>query len=220
MTDFAVLRQRMVDNQLRTSGVTDRAVLQAFLAVPREEFVASEELPFAYAERELRMAGSRPERRMMESVKLGRLINALPLGPDTKAMVIGCGTGYSAAILSRLAGSVIAVEDDAALAALAREKLQAVSATNIFVIEARLTEGCPSRAPYDAILVDGAVEAMPDALAKQLKPTGILAVIERDERLSRGMLYTRVGDETTKRPQFDAWAAVLPGFERPHEFVF
>ncbi len=220
MTDFAVLRQRMVDNQLRPNQVTDHNVIRAFLAVPREAFAAPAEAAFAYADRELAMAEAAPSRRMMEPVRLARLVNALPLGPDAKVMVVGCGTGYSAAILSHLAGSVVAVEEDKALAALAREKLKAAGAIHVEVVEAKLTAGYPPGAPYDAILVDGAVETMPDALVEQLKPGGILATIERDDRLSRAMLYERVGAEATKWPRFDAWATLLPGFERPRAFVF
>ncbi len=220
MTDFAVLRQRMVDNQLRPSDVTDHEVIRAFLTVPREMFVAPADAPFAYADRELSMTDAAPARRMMEPVRLARLVNALPLGPDAKAMVVGCGTGYSAAILSHLAGSVVAVEEDKALAALARERLRAAGATNVTVVEAKLTDGYAAEAPYDAILVDGAVERMPETLVEQLKRGGILAAIERDERVSRAMLYERVGAEATKWPRFDAWATLLPGFERPRAFVF
>ncbi len=220
MTDFAVLRQRMVDNQLRPNDVSSHAVLRAFLAVPREAFVAPAEAPFAYADRELAMADGPSARRMMEPVRLARLVNALPLGPDAKAMVIGCGSGYSAAILAHLAGSVVAVEEDSGLATLAREGLKAAGSANVALVEAKLTEGCPAEAPFDAILVDGAVETMPEGLVAQLKPGGILASIERDDRLSRAMLYERVGADVTKWPRFDAWATLLPGFERPREFVF
>ncbi len=220
MTDFAVLRQRMVDNQIRPSEVSDHDVIRAFLAVPREAFVAPAETAFAYADRELPIADAAPSRRMMEPVRLARLVNALPRGPKAKAMVVGCGTGYSAAILSHLAGSVVAVEEHTALASIARETLKALGATNVDVVEATLTQGCPSKAPYDSILVDGAVESMPEALVAQLQPGGMLATIERDERVSRAMLYERVGKEASKWPQFDAWAALLPGFERPRAFVF
>jgi protein-L-isoaspartate(D-aspartate) O-methyltransferase len=219
MTDFAALRQRMVDNQIRPSEVTDHEVIRAFLAVPREIFVETTEQPFAYADRELRMAASAPNRRMMDPVRLARLVHALPHGPETKAMVVGCGSGYSAAILSRLAGSVVAVEEDKTLAALARENLAALG-VNVPVEEAKLVEGFPSGSPYDAILVDGAIEVLPDALVAQLKPGGNLAVIERDDRVSRAMLYEKVGADATKWPLFDAWATLLPGFERRREFVF
>lgn len=220
MTDFSLLRQRMVDNQIRTSEVTDRDVIQAFLSVPREIFAAPDERPFAYADRELRMAAGAPFRRLMDPVRLARLVHALSRGPELKAMVVGCGSGYSAAILAQLVGSVVAVEEDQALVNLARENLKAVAAGNVSVVEAKLTEGYPAEGPYNVILIDGGVETVPDALLSQLAPGGVLALIERDESVSRAMLYERVGKDTTKWPLFDAWATLLPGFERRREFVF
>jgi protein-L-isoaspartate(D-aspartate) O-methyltransferase len=220
MADFAALRQRMVDNQIRPREVTDLDVIRAFLTVPREIFAAPEERPFAYADRELKMAASAPSRRMMDPVRLARLVHALPRGPEIKAMVVGCGSGYSAAILAPLAGSVVALEEDPALAALARANLGTLGAANVSVVEGKLVEGCPGHAPYDAILVDGAVELLPDSLLSQLKAGGTLAAIERDDRVSRAMLYEKVGAEATKWPLFDAWATLLPGFERKREFVF
>ncbi len=135
-------------------------------------------------------------------------------------MVVGCGSGYATAILSHIADRVVGLEEDAALAALARQNLQSLGITNVSVVEGKLTDGCPGEAPFDAILVDGAVEVVPDALIAQLKPEGVLATIERDERVSRAMLYERIGADATKRPRFDAWATLLPGFERPRAFVF
>jgi protein-L-isoaspartate(D-aspartate) O-methyltransferase len=220
MTDFSVLRRRMVDNQIRTSEVTDRDVIDAFLSVPREAFAAPDEKPFAYADRELKMAAATSDRRMMDPVRLARLVHALPRGSDIRAMVIGCGSGYSAAILSRLVGSVTAVEEETALASLARENLAAVGAGNVSVIEAKLTEGHKAGGPYRAILIEGAVEAAPEALLFQLEPGGALATIERDGSVSRAMLYEQVGKDHTKWPLFDAWATLLPGFERHREFVF
>lgn len=219
MTDFAALRQRMVDNQLRTREVTDREVLRAFLNVPRETFAAPAERLFAYADRELKMADSAPNRRMLDPVTLARLIHALPRGPEIKAMVVACGSGYAVAILSRLVGSVVGVEEDKALTALARANL-ALAAPNAAVVEAKLVEGHAERGPYDAILVEGAVEVLPPALLRQLKDGGMLATVERDDRVSRAMLYEKVGEDATKWPLFDAWATLLPGFERKREFVF
>lgn len=220
MTGFATLRQRMVDNQLRTSEVTDREVISAFLSVPREIFVEPAERPFAYADRELRMSAAAPNRRLMDPVRQARLIHALPRGPEVKAMVVGCGSGYSAAILAGLVGSVVAVEEDRALAAMAKESLGSLGAANVAVIEGRLVEGYPEAASYDAILVDGAVEVLPESLSGQLKQGGLLATIQRDDRVSRAMLYERVGGEVAKWPLFDGWATLLPGFERRREFVF
>ena len=166
MTDFATLRQRMVDNQLRTSEVTDREVISAFLSVPREMFVEPAERPFAYADRELRMSAGAPNRRLMDPVRQARLIHALPRGPGVKAMVVGCGSGYSAAILAEFVGSVIALEEDRSLAAMARESLRTLAAQNVAVVEGRLVDGHPEAASYDAILVDGAVEVLPNRLRR------------------------------------------------------
>jgi protein-L-isoaspartate(D-aspartate) O-methyltransferase len=220
MVDFGELRQRMVDNQIRTNAVTDPEVIRAFLTVPREMFVADAEKPFAYADRELMMSPAASRRRTLIPFQLARLAQALPLGPQAKAMVVGAGSGCSAAVLAQLAGSVVAVEEDAGLAGMARERLAAVGATNVTVVEGKLVEGWPAEAPYDAILIDGSVEVVPDGLVAQLKLGGILAAIVRLDRISRAMLYERVGDDVTKWPQFEAWATPLPGFERKPEFVF
>ena len=220
MHDFAALRQRMVDNQLRPSEVTDPDLIRAYLAVPREDFVEAAEKPFAYSDRELRLPASAGERRMIDPVQLARLIQALSVGPESKVMVVGCGTGYSAALMARLAGRVVAVEEDERLAALAEEKLSALGAANATLVRASLVEGAPAEAPYDAILIDGAVEFVPEALLHQLTQEGSLAVIERGERISRAMLYQRVGDGATRWPLFEAWATLLPGFRKKREFVF
>lgn len=220
MTDFATLRQRMVDNQIRTSAVTDHLIIGAFLSVPREIFVEAAEQPFAYADRELAMAATAPQRRMIEPVLLARLVQALPLTSQTNALVVGCGTGYSAAIVGRLAGTVIALEQDAGMAEIARARLAAVGATNAKVVTGKLSDGHAAGGPYGAILVEGAVERLPEALTGQLAPEGALATVEREERISRAMLYERVGAEVSRWPQFEAWATLLPGFERKRAFVF
>lgn len=220
MHDFAALRQRLVDNQIRPSAVTEHAIIEAFLSVPRELFVAPEDRPFAYSDRDLRYSDSAPGRRMLDPVQLARLIQLLPLRPESKVMVIGSGTGYSAAILARIGAAVVAVEEDQALATAAAQLLPTVGAGGIMAVRAGLTEGWPGEAPYDAILVDGAVEVVPETILSQLKPHGALAAIEISERISRAMLYERLDHGTSKRPRFEAWAALLPGFERKREFAF
>ena len=135
-------------------------------------------------------------------------------------MVVGCGTGYSAAILAKLCTRVIAVEEDETLSQQARTRLAALGAGNVSAVTGPLSAGWPAEAPYDGILVDGAVEFVPDTLIRQLKSGGLVTVIEHGERLSRAMLYERVDGAAAKWPLFDAWAALLPGFERRREFVF
>ena len=220
MYDFAALRQRLVDNQIRPSEVTDHALIQAFLAVPREMFVAPGEEPFAYSDRELRCSDAAPHRRMIDPVQLARMIQALPIGPQSKVMVVGCGTGYSAAVLSRIAGRVVAVEEEESLAARAAQLLASLATGAVEVVRARLTEGWPAHAPYDAILIDGAVERVPEAILAQLRPGGCLVAIVASDRISRAMMFEKVGSEIGRRPLFEAWATLLPGFEREREFVF
>ena len=135
-------------------------------------------------------------------------------------MVVAGGSGYSAAIMARLCGSVTLVEEDRTLAASARENLAALGITNAPVVDAKLVEGYPAGGPYDAILVAGAVEIVPAAILRQLNDGGLLAAIEKDDRVSRAMLYEKVGTDIAKRALFDAWAMLLPGFERKREFVF
>lgn len=220
MYDFAALRQRMVDHQIRPSDITDHELIRAFSSVARESFVEPAEQPFAYSDRELKLPAAMGDRRMIDPVQLARLVQTLRLGLKSRVLVIGCGTGYSAAIIARLAATVIGVEEDEALAALAESKLRDIGAANARVVRGKLSEGWPEDAPYDGILFDGAVEFVPDTLIAQLRPDGRLTVIERQERISRAMLHERVGSERARWPQFEAWATLLPGFERKREFVF
>jgi protein-L-isoaspartate(D-aspartate) O-methyltransferase len=220
MDDFAELRRRLVDNQIRPSEITDHDLIQAFLAVPRELFVAPGERPFAYSDRELRYSDKIPNRRLIDPVQQARLIAALPIGPDSKVMVIGCGTGYSAAILARLAGTVVALEEEPELAARAAELLPQVGAGNVDLVQGKLSEGWPAEAPYDAILFDGAVEVVPEPILAQLRPDAVLVAIVASERISRAMMFERVAGRASEWPLFEAWATLLPGFERAREFVF
>lgn len=220
MLDFEALRQRMVDNQIRPSEVTDLDLIRAFLEVPLERFVAPREQAFAYSDREVAMSPDAPGRRMLQPAQLARLIQALPLGGEATAMVIGCGSGYSAVILARLARHVIAVEEDEALLSLARDRQRELGVENLLVLQGRLVLGHAAEAPYDAILLGGGVEFVPDAIIDQLKSEGALTAIERNGGVSRAMLYARAGGRATRWPLFEASTGLLPGFERKPEFVF
>ncbi len=220
MMDYTRLRQQFVDNQIRPSEITNRELVQAILAVPREIFVEPAEQPFAYSDLELPMSSAAPDRRMIDPVQLARLLQALSIGREAKVMVIGCGTGYSAALLARIAGSVVAIEEHEQLAAAAQENLRSIGAANVKVVRSKLADGYPDEAPYDAIVMDGAVEFVPEGVLAQLAPAGQLVVIERQERISRAMLYERLRAGASKWPLFEAWATSLPGFARRREFVF
>ncbi|MYZ47707.1 protein-L-isoaspartate O-methyltransferase family protein [Propylenella binzhouense] len=222
MTDFALLRQRMVENQIRPSEITDRRLIAAFLATPREIFVPPSQKPFAYADKDLPVAsGPEGDRAMMAPVQLARLVQALDAGESDVALVVGCMTGYSAAILARLAASVVAVDEDEVLVRTAEERLRDLAIDNAAVLRGKLTEGYPDEGPYDVILMDGAVEVRPEGILAQLGKGGRLAVVERADRISRAVLYERTRhDEIGRRPLFEAWVPMLPGFRRKPSFVF
>lgn len=220
MDDFALLRQRMVDNQIRPSEVTDPQVIQAFLSVSREKFVAPDQRPFAYGDRDVPLSPWAPGRRMMPPVQLARLVQALEIKPGARVLVVAGATGYSAAIVEKLGAGVVLLEEDEALAGAAQGNLAEAGIRNAQIVNGAHVRGHAAGAPYDAILIDGAIEVLPEGIAGQLAAGGRVAAIERDDRLSRAMIYERVGDDVTKWPLFDAWLDVLPGFERVREFVF
>jgi protein-L-isoaspartate(D-aspartate) O-methyltransferase len=151
------------------------------------------------------------------------LIQALELTPDSMVLNIGCATGYDAALLGRLAGSVVAVESDPALAAQASEAINELAVDNVAVVEAPAASGYPAQAPYDAIFISGAVDDVPSSISGELTPDGRLAVVIGGGEpgiLGRAHLFVRSGDTFSGRPLFDAGTHMLPGFAREESFVF
>ena len=222
MTDFAAARRMMVDGQIRTSDVTDLRLIAAMLAVPRERFVPASKADLAYLDLDLPVSEGtgKNERRLLKPMVLAKLIQSAAVAETDHVLVVGCATGYSAAVLARLVHSVVALEEDATLAALARDNLLAVGASHVAVVSGPLTAGWASGGPYDWILLDGCSEIAPKALFEQLKPGGrLVGVIGKPPR-SKAMLYLSTGDETSGRPVFDATAPLLPGFVEPPAFVF
>jgi protein-L-isoaspartate(D-aspartate) O-methyltransferase len=221
MTDFAAARRMMVDGQVRTSDVTDLRLIAAMMAVPRERFVPTAKADLAYLDLDLPVTEGRGgERRLLKPMVLGKLIQAATVRETDHVLVVGCATGYSAAVLGRLVKSVVALEQDPALVALARENLLAVGANNVTVASGPLTAGWPAGAPYDVILLDGASEVVPKALFSQIKAGGRLVGVIGRAPTSKAMLYRSSGGEASGRPVFDAAAPLLPGFAEPPAFVF
>lgn len=222
MLDFEAARLQMIDTQLRTSDVTDHRVLKAFLETPRESFVSRANASLAYMDDDVLIgfgSGSGP-RYLLEPRILGRMIQDLAIGPDDSVLVVGTGSGYSAAVLSQLADSVIAVECDADLVEAASDTLDRLEISNVAVVEGALAEGYADQAPYDAILIDGAVERLPDALPAQLANGGRLAAVIGAPPYGSVHLMTRSGDTISKRRILDSAARLLPGFDVDREFVF
>jgi protein-L-isoaspartate(D-aspartate) O-methyltransferase len=218
MQDFAAARRNMVDGQLRTNEVTDPRVLGAFLAVPRERFMPAAFTSVAYLDLDIPVSDDAAARRMLTPMLLGKLIQVAAIGEAERVLDVGCATGYSAAVLSRIAESVVALEENPALVAQARERLSVFS--NVTVESGALAKGWAQTAPYDVILVNGATEIDPAALCAQLSPGGRLLCVKGRGPGGKAMIYQQAGAQAVGRPIFDASAAVLPGFERPQAFVF
>jgi protein-L-isoaspartate(D-aspartate) O-methyltransferase len=217
MLDFAAARRMMVDSQVRTSDVTDLRLIAAMLTVPRERFAPKESAELAYLDADLPVAAGR---RLMKPMVLAKLLQAAEIGETDRVLIVGCATGYSAAVIEHLAGSVVALEQDPGLAQLARDNLQALGARNATVVTGPLVGGWPAGAPYDVILLDGAVEDVPQALLRQLKDGGRLLGVLGRAPLSKAIMFLSTGVESSSRPIFDATAPALPGFAKPAAFVF
>ncbi|MEM0908607.1 MAG: protein-L-isoaspartate O-methyltransferase [Pseudomonadota bacterium] len=221
--EAAVLRMRMVNNQLRTFDVTDHRVQDAMLAVARERFVPSDQRVIAYSDEAIpltRDAIGRPTRSMTRPAILARLLQLAQIGEDDVVLVVGAGLGYAAAVVGQLSGSVIALETDGDLADKAAETLEDDEATNVVVVTGPLENGYPSEAPYDVIFCDGAVLSAPHPLLAQLKDGGRLVTIEGEGLAGRAKIYTKDGDSISSRAVFNAAGAVLPGFTPKPEFMF
>lgn len=216
--NHAVARRKMVENQVRANKVTDAALLDALETLPRERFVPAERTGIAYVDEDLEIA---PGRYLIEPMVLARLIQALAIGPGEMVLDVACATGYSTALLGRIAGTVVAVEEDEALLAKANELLNQLAVDNAVAVAGRHAEGYAKQAPYDAILVNGAMAAVPQALFDQLGEGGRLAaVVKNGPGLGRATLFSKVGGLIGARILFDAGTPVLPGFAAVPAFEF
>jgi protein-L-isoaspartate(D-aspartate) O-methyltransferase len=213
--DFARARENMIENDVRTNDVTDRRLIAALRAVPREAFVSSESLPLAYAGFSVPVGLGR---HLMDARSFAKLVQAAAIKPDERVLDVGCATGYASAVLARLAGEVVALESEESFAKVAETALRGV--TNVRVVRGDLREGAPGKGPFDVIFINGGVEVLPDQLTQQLKDGGRLLCVALSGPLGRGRVYERVGEVVSSRDLFDARVPVLPGFAKLPSFVF
>lgn len=216
--DFEAARVKMVDNQIRTTDVTSHEILRAFLQVPREEFLPASRRPLAYLDDDIPLGDGRF---VMEPSPLAKLLQLAGVDKDDVVLDVGCNTGYSSAILSHLAGSVVALEEDSALAAAATDNLARLDYVTCAVVENTLVEGCRAEAPYDVIVFQGAVETLPETFFDQMKAGGRMVVVLGVGNAAGAMLYVK--DEegvVSERFAFNCSVKPLPSFRRKAEFVF
>jgi protein-L-isoaspartate(D-aspartate) O-methyltransferase len=232
MVDFRAVRRAMVDGQVRTNDVTNLDLIDAMLDIPREDFVPEHLAALAYLDRDLELpAGGGAPRYLLKPVVTARLMQAAQIGRSDRVLVVASGTGYSAAVASRLAGAVVALEENPALAEAAQNHLRRLGFATVTPVIGRLVGGWPPAAPFDVVLVEGGIETMPNALFAQLSERGRLVGVmygggggqggaPPQGQVGKATLFRSIRGEVGGRPLFDCAAPLLPGFETAPAFVF
>lgn len=216
MSDYSTRRTQMVDSQVRPQDVTKFPILEAMLEVPRESYVPDSLREAAYISENLALGETRV---VLEPRTFAKMLDALDIDPDEVVLDVGCGLGYSTAILARLADAVVAVEEDAAMAKEAQATLSSNGVDNAAVIEAVISDGAAKHGPYDVIILEGAAERVPDAILDQLKEGGRIACIFAEGALGVARIGYKIDGEVTWRFAFNATAPVLKGFDHPKPFT-
>jgi protein-L-isoaspartate(D-aspartate) O-methyltransferase len=221
MSDFSTARQKMVDCQVRPSDVTDIRIIDAMLAVPREAFVPEQQRAMAYLDLDLEVGGGASGKRcLIKPAVLAKMLQAAGITEADNVLVVGCATGYAAAVVAKLASQVTATESDSDLADKARDVLARTGCGNVTVHAAAAADGEPANAPYDVIVLDGATEITPDRVYRQLKEGGRLVGVFATTQPPRAAIVTHSHGDFGHRALFDATVPVLPGLERVPAFVF
>lgn len=218
MSDFAAARFHMVECQIRPNKVTDHRLVDALMDVPREIFVPQALRGVAYVDGDLAVGRGRY---LMEPMIFARMLQEAGVDEASRVLDVGCATGYSTAVLARMADSVVGLESDAGLAAAAKDALAQAGANNATVVNAPMAEGYAAGAPYDVIIFEGAVAEVPQAICEQLAEGGrIIATVLGDRGLGEVRLYQRYGRAVSSRILFEAQPHLLPGFEPKPRFEF
>lgn len=216
MTDFAARRTTMVDTQVRPNDVTRFPVIEAMLAVPMEHYLPASLRAVAYSGDNLDLGGGRV---LLEPRTLGKMVDMLDPQPGDLVLDLGCGYGYSSAVLARMVQAVVAIEDDPDRAAEAERRLSDEGVFNVAVLNAPLAQGAPGQGPYDAILVNGGVEQVPAAILEQVKEGGRIVAPFLEGALGVVRIGHRIGGRVNWRYGFNALAPLLPGFAQARGFA-
>ena len=218
MADYARARRTMVDCQVRPADVTDLRIIAALLDVPREQFVAPSRRAIAYLDLDVPAADGSP-RALLKPMVFAKLLQAAEIGENDRVLDVGCTTGYSSAVLAKLAGEVVALDDDPTLTRRAQDNFSALGA-QVTVATGPLASGWQAGGPFDAILLEGASEVAPERLLAQLKDGGRLVGVVGSGPMGKATLYRKDGGHISAVPLFDASAPLLPGFAKAPVFVF
>jgi protein-L-isoaspartate(D-aspartate) O-methyltransferase len=210
-------RRNMVDSQIRPNDVTRPDIVQAFLSVPREAFVAKSKESLAYSELEIETS---TERALWTPRDFAKLVDALEPQPEDEVLIIGCGAGYECAIMSQITTVVIGLDDDEARVSATTERLTNLGYDHVACVSGDLRDGVASEAPFDIILINGMVEAVPPALLDQLGEGGRLGAVIGTARLGKAYIYSRAGEAVSHRPVFEATPPRFSVFDKPKAFNF
>ena len=218
MSEYAAARLNMVEGQIRPNKVTDHRLVEAMLDIPREVFVPKAARGIAYVDKDIAIGNGRA---VMEPMVFARMLQEVGVDETDVVLDIGCGSGYSTAVLARLAATVVGVESDAELAQRATEALAQIGVVNATVVTGPLPEGNPAKAPYDVIVIEGLVAEVPAGITGQLAEGGrLIAAVMGDRGVGEVKLYQRQGGVVSSRVLFEAQPRLLPGFEPKPKFVF
>ena len=217
MSDFAAARESMILSQLQPDRVSDGRIREAMGDVPREQFVPEQLKAVAYVDEDLEIASGRY---LMEPRVFARLLQAADIDASDMVLDVGCGSGYSAAVIARLSGTVVALESDQKLRDWASGNLERLSVDNVAVVAGNLTQGYATEAPYDVIVINGAVAEVPAALVDQLAEGGRLVTVVGSSAVGKGTLVMRHDGQVDSITLFDGQVPYLTGFERLGRFIF
>ena len=219
MTDAARQRTNMIESQILTSDVTDRRILQDMGSLPRERFVPAAWADLAYMDEAVPLSAA--GRMLMAPRVFAKLLQLAEIGDGNRVLDVGCGSGYSTAVLAKIAKSVVGLESDTRLAEEARLNAAALGLANAAIVESALPGGAASDGPYDAIVLEGSIAIEPEALLDELKDGGrLVAVVRGEGGLGKATIWRRLGRSHDQWTAFDAAAPKLPGFEPALAFTF